>query len=421
MSKELEDLRRQAEKLTFDDGSRIKSLERAELEKMAHELAVHQMELEIQNEELRQTRQEAETMLDRYIDLYDFAPVGYFTIDEHNRIVEVNLTGAHILKIDRMNLLRLSFTRFMDPAESERFYLQRRKACKEGSGELEDLKMLKADDTSFYAQINCVKVGDERLRLALTDVSERQKTNETLVLQKVELETAFKELESFSYSISHDLRAPLRTLDGFSLALLQDYGDKLDDLGKGYLNTVRTSSQLMAKLIDDILNLSRFSRAEMYFDEVNLSELAEPIAHELKAGQPERQAEFVIARDLIVKGDAQFLRVVLRNLIENAWKFSRKSHKTRIELGVAQKDGVRVYFIKDNGAGFDMQYKDKLFKPFQRLHSNKDYEGTGIGLAIVQRVIRRHGGDIWAEAEVGKGATFYFTLGQSLATDIKSK
>jgi PAS domain S-box-containing protein len=242
------------------------------------------------------------------------------------------------------------------------------------------------------------------------DITLRKLAEEARDRYARELESANKELEAFSYSVSHDLRAPLRALDGFSEALLTDCGDSLDETGKGYLNKVRKATQTMSQLIDDMLKLSRVARAQMNEEQVNLSDMAQSIVEELKTNQPERRAEIVIAPDITVNGDRQLLRIFLNNLLENAWKFTAKRPETKIELGINEKNGEKVYFIKDNGVGFDMKYAGKLFQPFQRLHSNREYEGTGIGLATAQRVIRRHGGRIWAESEVGKGATFHFTL-----------
>jgi PAS domain S-box-containing protein len=242
------------------------------------------------------------------------------------------------------------------------------------------------------------------------DITDRKRAEEDLKRNAAALEAANKELEAFSYSVSHDLRAPLRSMDGFSEALLTDYNDKLEETGIDYLNRIRQASQTMSQLIDDILKLSRVTRSDMRLDKVNLSELASSIAAELKAVQPDREAEFIIVPDLIVNADKQLLQVLLRNLLENAWKYTGKCSKTRIELGVNRQDGQTVYFVKDNGIGFDMKYADKLFQPFQRLQTSKEYPGTGIGLATVQRVVRRHGGSIRAESEAGNGATFYFTL-----------
>jgi PAS domain S-box-containing protein len=242
------------------------------------------------------------------------------------------------------------------------------------------------------------------------NLTELKRTEEALRKYTSELEAVNKELEAFSYSVSHDLRAPLRTLDGFSEMILEDYGGKLDEAGKDYLVRIRKASHTMSQLIDDILKLSRISRAEMYRDKVNLSSLVKSIVEEIKTNQPERQAEFIIVPETMVEGDKNLLQIALRNLLENAWKYTGKKDAARIEFGCTQHDEEKVYFIRDNGIGFDMQYKDKLFQPFQRLHTGSEYPGTGIGLATVQRVIRRHNGRIWAESEIGKGTTFYFTL-----------
>ena len=221
---------------------------------------------------------------------------------------------------------------------------------------------------------------------------------------------ANKELESFSYSVSHDLRAPLRGIDGFSNALLEDYGDKLDENAQDYLNRIRKSSHLMSQLIDGMLQISRISRVDMHLDKVDLSAIVRPIVEEMKQSKPERNAEFAISPEIVVIGDKVLLEALMRNLLENAWKFTAKCQQTMIEFGMTLKENLPVYYVRDNGIGFDMKYGDKLFIPFSRLHSRDDFPGTGIGLANVQRIIHRHGGRIWAEGEVGKGATFYFTL-----------
>ena len=226
----------------------------------------------------------------------------------------------------------------------------------------------------------------------------------------VQLEESNKELEAFAYSVSHDLRAPLRSIDGFSQALLEDYNDKLDSTGQNYLRRVRAAAQNMGQLIDDILNLSRVTRYEMKKEKVNLSSLAREITDELSKAQPERQVSVGIAGDLTAKGDPNLLRIMLTNLLDNAFKFTGKHPLAKIEFGSIQKNGQTVFFIRDNGVGFEMKYADKLFTPFQRLHTTNEFPGTGIGLAVVQRIVHRHGGKVWAESEVEKGAAFYFTL-----------
>lgn len=210
--------------------------------------------------------------------------------------------------------------------------------------------------------------------------------------------------------MSHDLRAPLRSIDGFSRALLDDYSAHLDETGKDYLHRVRAATQRMGQLIDDMLKLSRVTRSEMNFKTVNLSVLAQTVADELQHIQPERNVEFICTPGMIVRGDAHLLKVALENLLGNAWKFTSKREQAHIEIGVTHQVEASVYFVRDNGAGFDMAYVGKLFSAFQRLHAMTEFPGTGIGLATVQRIIHRHGGRVWAEGEPGKGSTFYFTL-----------
>lgn len=226
----------------------------------------------------------------------------------------------------------------------------------------------------------------------------------------VQLETFNRELEAFSYSVSHDLRAPLRSIDGFSQMLLEDYEEKLDEDGKDYLGRVRAASQRMAQLIDDLLDLSRLTHSEMHQERVDLSALAEDLVEELEHADPGRQVEFVIAEGLVVEGDRRLLKVVPENLLRNAWKFTGKRPRARIELGVSEHEETPVYFVSDDGVGFDMAYADKLFGAFQRLHGANEFEGTGIGLATMRRIVHRHGGQAWAEGRVGQGTTFYFTL-----------
>jgi len=225
-----------------------------------------------------------------------------------------------------------------------------------------------------------------------------------------ELEATNQELAAFSYSVSHDLRSPLRGIDGFSQALEEDYADKFDDTGRSHLARVRAAAQRMSGLIDDLLKLSKITRAELRRQPVDLSALARTVAAELHRREPARQVQWAIADGLAAEGDPSLLRVALDNLLGNAWKFAGKRPDARIEFGRGQRDGQTAFFVRDNGAGFDMAHAKKLFGAFQRLHTRAEFEGTGIGLATVQRIVHRHGGRVWAEGEVERGATFYFTL-----------
>jgi PAS domain S-box-containing protein len=255
------------------------------------------------------------------------------------------------------------------------------------------------------------------MHLIARDITERKQyeeqlkqTLEDLKQSSAQLAATNKELETFSYSVSHDLRSPLRSIDGFSQALLEDYAERLDNTGKDYLNRLRNASQKMGDLIDGLLKLSRLTRSEMHQEEVDLSTLVEEITSRLQENEPKRRAEFVIKKGLVTRGDPELLRALFENLLGNAWKFTKKTEKTRIEFGTTKNGKKTTYFINDNGAGFDMTYADKLFGAFQRLHDISEFPGTGIGLATVLRIINRHGGSIWAKGAVDKGATFYFTL-----------
>jgi signal transduction histidine kinase len=226
-------------------------------------------------------------------------------------------------------------------------------------------------------------------------------------------ETASAELEAFSYSVAHDLRAPLRAIDGFSQALLDELGDALGETGRGYANRVRSSAQRMATLIDDLLRLSRVTRSPLHRQRVDLGELFRSVAAALQRDDPHRRVELVTSGDLVTRGDPRLLSIMFDNLVGNAWKFTSRRELAHITLSGEDTGGERVFSISDDGVGFDMAYIQKLFGVFNRLHTDSDFPGTGVGLATVQRVVARHGGRVWARGEVGNGATFSFTLGDT--------
>ena len=283
----------------------------------------------------------------------------------------------------------------------------------------------RAEEKGQATQIELQRLVDEadHSRLVLLSLLEDQKLAEGHIHQlnveleqrvrerTVQLEAANKELEAFAYSVSHDLRAPLRAMDGFSAALLSDYPDRLDEKGRHYLERIQEASRRMGQLINDLLKLSRVTRTDFNRQPVNLSIVAQQINTNLKAQEPQRQVECEIYPDLIVQGDVQLLKIVMENLLSNAYKFSSPREVAQIQVGVIEKAGERVFFVRDNGVGFDMEYAGKLFAPFQRLHSMQEFPGTGIGLVTVQRIIHRHGGRVWPESVLNQGTTFYFTLG----------
>ena len=290
--------------------------------------------------------------------------------------------------------------RILRPDGKQRWISARATVVRDGHGQPNRMVGINIDVTEQ-------KQAEEQVRILNASLESR------VAERTRELSNANKELESFSYSVSHDLRAPLRTIDGFSLALLEDCGSKLDEVCAGHLQRIRTAAQRMGALIDDLLNLSRVTRASLNLQNFDLSAIAADVAKELQVSQPERQVAWKIQPALLAAGDSQLLRVAIENLLNNAWKFTSKRSDSLIEFGAAQKNGETAFFVKDNGAGFDPAYADRLFGAFQRLHGAAEFPGTGVGLATVQRVIHRHGGRIWAESSLDHGATFFFTLPQS--------
>lgn len=252
--------------------------------------------------------------------------------------------------------------------------------------------------------------------VAMENIRIHSELDRRVAERTAELETALLELESFSYAVSHDLRAPLRSIEGFSSALLEDYAARLDGPGRDYLDRVCSAARRMNVLIEDLLRLSQVTRFEIERERMDLSAIARAAADEVAAAYPERQVRLVIQNGISVYGAKRLLHIVLRNLLDNAWKFTARTAGAVVEFGVLEQEAdQRIYFVRDNGAGFNMAYADKLFAPFRRLHAESEFPGTGIGLATVQRIVKRHGGRIWAEAQPGKGAAFFWTLAEGEA------
>ena len=346
------------------------------------------------------------------------------TIDAGGKITDVNVATEKVTGRSRAELIGTDFSDyFTEPAKAKAGYQQ---VFDEGFVMDYALEIRRGDGHITPVLYNAAIYNDDAGNVigvfaAARDITERKRAEDEIrklnrelearvIERTAQLEASNKELEAFAYSVSHDLRTPLRGIDGFSLALLEDYADKLDDIGKDYLERVRAGALKMGQLIDALLNLSRLTRGEIKRATVDLSILARNAADELKKSEPDRRVEFIIAGGVTVKGDPVMLRAVMDNLLANAWKFTGKRDAARIEFGVKKADGKTAYFVRDNGSGFDMTYANKLFTAFQRLHGTTDFPGLGIGLATVQRIIHRHGGRVWAEGEVERGATFYFTL-----------
>jgi PAS domain S-box-containing protein len=284
-----------------------------------------------------------------------------------------------------------------------------------------EVPAMRKGGAEFPAEVAVVRIDTESAPLFtgyVRDITERRQAAEAELLrrEKEAADAANRELEAFSYSVAHDLRAPLRGISGFSGALLEDYGDKLDEGGRALIARVMASTKRMGLLIDALLALARLSRTEVRHEVVNMTEAARSIIEQLRVSEPSRSVEFVATDGITAIGDPQLLRSVLENLLSNAWKFTKNLPHARIELGCAAQPDAIQYYVRDNGAGFDMRFAHRLFSPFQRLHATADFEGTGVGLATVQRIIHRHGGRVWAESEESAGATFHFSLPEAAPT-----
>ncbi|WP_213950454.1 PAS domain S-box protein [Tepidanaerobacter syntrophicus] len=355
--------------------------------------------------QLKLTERNLRESEEKYRNLVEHALIG-IGIHQNLILVYANQKFASMLGYSLEEILDKPIEDIIHP-EERALILERAERRQKGSNEPEtyEMRFLKSDGSYFYALISNVLIEYEGKVATLFNIADITDTK-----SRIELEQANKELESFSYTVSHDLKAPLRSIIGFSRILLEDYGDILDEKGRDYLERIFSSARRMQELIDGLLKLSKIGRAELYISQVNLSKMCMDILQDLKTLEPARQVETVIAENVTVFGDRNLLRAAMENLLQNAWKFTSKNLRAKIEFGVENSEKGCVYFVRDNGIGFDMAYAEKLFKPFQRLHSESEFSGTGIGLATVQRIIQRHGGKIWVESEENVGTTFYFTL-----------
>lgn len=388
-----------------------------ETSRLLHELQVHQIELEIQNEELRQARDEVETVLGNYTDLYDFAPVGYVTLSPDGVVRAANLTAAGLLGMDRSRLLGRNIALFVVKETQPFFAAFLGKVFSRQSKESCEVAFTTTGSVSLFVQIEAVlSASGQECRAVLIDISKRRQMEEKLGILRSDLDTHASELaavnielEAFNYSVSHDLRRPLTVINGYCQILRDLCRNQLDAESLYYIHEMYEGSLQMNRIIDTLLKFSCVTRVAMNHEKVNLSSIAEDVVVGLKAAEPGRQVTFQIASGIDANCDAGLSWALLDNLIGNAWKFTGRVEKAVIEFGVAEEEGKPVYFVRDNGPGFEMALADKLFIPFQRLPGT-DVEGHGIGLATVERIVKRHGGRVWAESQTGKGATFFFTL-----------
>jgi len=391
------ELRFKAEKQLIKKDLRMEKMDRNELRKMAHELAVHQVELEIQNEELRVSRAEAEAARDRYLDLFDFAPVGYFTVDAHGHVLEANLTGCQLLKVDRQSLLKKNFAKFIIPEETDAFYLYRKKVMGNGARYTRELTMQKSDGATFSAQLEGIKTGEDRIRIAVIDITELKK--------------AAKLKDEFIGMVSHEIKTPLTVIIG-ALSTVTAEGVTRPE-ARALLEDAVANADILATLVDNLLELSRSqaNRLVLQKEPTDVREIAQTVVEKLRGKSSIHQLMVDIPAGLpIVDVDPLRAERVLYNLVDNAIKYSPDGGE--VKISARQEKENLVVSVSDHGLGISQNDQQRLFQKFQRLDVmvKKSIQGVGLGLNVCRILVEAHGGQIWVESRKGKGSTFYFTI-----------
>ena len=413
------ELRRKAEQqLRVKTAVRKVELSEVEKQRLMHELEVHQIELEMQNEELRKSKDEVEELLGKYSDLYDFAPVGYATLDREGAFRAVNLACADLLGVDRSRLIGQRLRQFVSSEASPAFFSFLEKVFSRQEPVSCELALLANGKDPLFVQVEAGACSSGlECRIAIINISERKKLEKKLeslrtdlARRATELETVNSELEAFNYTVSHDLRQPLTTINSYCQALLQELqSGQSPELVEQYANRIYDSTLQMSLLIDSFLKFSHLSHAEVCREQVDVSSIATILTVERNLAEPKRQVRFQIEEGLTANADSGLLVIILDNLIGNAWKYTCKQKEAVIEIGQTWNEDKQIFYVKDNGIGFDMAAAENIFMPFQRLPGTV-VGGHGIGLATVQRAVQRHGGTIWTESKTGRGASFFFTL-----------
>ena len=414
-----EDWRRRAEQRLAEAGD--PSLGWGEAMRLVHELRVHQIELELQNEALQEARLEAESSGERFQELYDFAPVGYFSLDEAGLILQLNFAGARLLGSERAALINRRFAQFLSSADRSAFASFLRKGLANPVAQTCEVSLAGEGAADVWVRLESAPADQGRvLRLVAMDISQLRATQNQVTLlngdlerrvqlRTAQLESANADLQAFSYMISHELRAPLARMQGFSRMILPLLKARPDQLGH-IAQRIEASSLRMREVIDTLLQMTRLALAAVHLEPVDLSQLVGEAVEALVQAGWRRPDRVIIQAGVTVLADRRMLELCLRNLLQNAVKFSAKTVDSLVEFGVLEDAGTPVYYLRDNGVGFDMAHAGKLFQAFVRLHRQEAFEGTGVGLNLVRKILEKHGGRVWGESSPGLGATFFFTL-----------
>jgi chemotaxis family two-component system sensor kinase Cph1 len=403
---EKEELRSIAEKRVREKTEQLENIPK-DVDALIHELQVHQIELEMQNEELRDSRRELEKLHEKYYDLYNFAPVGYFTLDLSSKITDLNTTGADLLGFTRERLAETLFQWYVPSKHTELFQYHLKQALKTNEKQVFELGIIRKNGIIFYAHVELLPQVDPevQIKMVVVDITERKNLEE-------ELKRSNQELQQFAYVASHDLQEPLRTISSFTQLLERRYKEKLDPDADEFIEYVVEAAQRMQQMILDLLEYSRVMTTGGIFKKINTSEALNTALFYLKGAIEECNVKITHDTLPTITADQNQISKVFQNLISNAIKFRKPDEPPKIHIS-SKKDEEKneyVFSVADNGIGMDPQYAERIFTIFQRLHTLEEYKGTGIGLSIVRRIIERHCGHVWVESELGKGSTFYFTI-----------
>lgn len=421
----LQHLRKRAERLHSARPGSAADLTREQIQELVHELQVHQIELEMQNDELRAAQLQLEESRQNYAELYDFAPVGYFTLDRDGAVLKSNLAGAKLLGLERSKLVGANFSRHMGASSREAFFFHLQTAAESPAKQACELPLVASHDPELWVRLETVAVhhatGEfKEFRMAALDITAQKKADARLRQEKQNLERANSELDNLIHILGHDLRAPVRAIAGFAGLLHANHKDSLSGEALDFLNETLAAAKALNQLMEDLFSLTKVERQRNPYEPVRVRELVDAVLNVFKLEMQTNGVRVDVQGELpVVRCDPIRTKEIFTNLISNAIKFSSKSDSAerKIRIACADKGGYHEFSVKDNGIGIPERHRREIFEMFRRLHTESEYSGTGAGLHITKKIVERHGGEIWVNSKEGKGTTFYFTLPKNLKNE----